>query len=541
MISSRIKIFVDENEFDFADRGGETGAKFKLNAETSVTKLKQHFFGVLKEKGELVRFSKINATPDSELARAISSPDALIACFHEDPPNLRCRLLQHTKGGLMLTGGFLNKWTFDHPATVSIVTSTHQADRLTKSFRHLPARFFPLNPTIDSNFFEVGFAGYPEDPREQTKHLIYAGRWIANKGCCQLIRAINRWNCGVKTLEMIGEFEQGFPIIQSGGTHVNYPAFYAREVIGRNSALQICATPSIPSAKLAEHFNKATAFAYLSFHEDENYGLAPREAAACGAIPIVTDWCGLGEFGKNACGGLVQTWATLGGVRYSLREASKEVARIVSWPLERKQYASELNRHLVTTECSGANSLHQITKALESLLALPTAPPPGGGWRCSSRLERLVSQGPPSFRSIPLHHCCSDPEGLYVEGLGYNVQNYSEAKLLTAIQGLYTTWPTPPQVRPGICLHGFWRMGLWHDEQALVEFGFPGPRLLRFSNSEWSVVLGAAKPLLQGDYAFEIKNFSAVEVFQRAIELGYLVPDDPMKCDMPEAGWKNFL
>lgn len=531
MITSKIKIFVDENEFDFADRGCETDTNFKINSETSVLKLKRHFFEVLEEIGELVRFSKINATIDSEIARAVSSPDTLIACFHEAPPNLPCRLLQHTKGGLMLTGGFLSKWTFDHPATVSIVTSAHQADRLTKSFSHLPVHIFPLNPTIDSHFFEVRHVGSPEDAGKQTNQLIYAGRWIANKGYCQLIRAMNRWNCGVNTLEMIGDFEQDFPISQSGGTHVNYPAFHAREVIGRNPSLQIRATPAMPSAKLAGHFHKATAFAYLSFHEDENYGLAPREAAACGAIPIVTDWCGLGEFGKNACGGLVRTWATLGGVRYSLKEVSKEVARIVSWPLERKQNASELNRHLVRTECSGANSLHQMTKALESLLALPPAPPPGGGWRCPSRLERLVSQGPPSFRNIPLHGSCSDPEGLYVEGLGYNEQNYSEAKLLTAIQGLYTTWPTPPRVRPGICLHGFWRIGLWHDERALVEFGFPGPRLLRFSNSEWSVVSGAAKPLSQGDYAFEIRDFSAAEVFQRTIELGYLVPDDPMKCD----------
>jgi glycosyltransferase involved in cell wall biosynthesis len=540
MITSRIKIFVDENEFDFDDRGYEAGENFKLNAETSVSKLKQHFFGVLEGLGELVRYSTVDATLDSELARALSSPDTLIACFHEAPPNLPCRLLQHTKGGLMLTGGFLGKWTFDHPATVSIVTSAHQADRLTKSFRHLPVRFFPLNPTIDSHFFEGGFVGSPEDAGRQTNQLIYAGRWIANKGLCQLIRGMNRWNCGVKTLEMIGEFEQGFQISQSGGTHVNYPAFHAREAIERNQSLQIRATPSMSPAKLAVHFHKATAFAYPSFHEDENYGLAPREAAACGAIPIVTDWCGLGEFGKNACGGLVRTWATLGGVRFSLKEMSKEVARIVSWPVEKKQNAFELNRHLVRSECSGANSLQQMTQALETLLALTPAPPPSGGWRCSSRLERLVSHGPPSFRNIPLHRSSSDPEGLYVDGLGYNEQNYSEAKLLTAIQGLYTTWPAPPEVRPGIRLHGFWRLGLWHDECVLVEFGFPGPRLLRFSNSDWRVVSAAAKPLSQGDFAFEIRSSRAAEVFQRAIELGYLVPDFPMECKMPEPNCESF-
>jgi hypothetical protein len=274
-------------------------------------------------------------------------------------------------------------------------------------------------------------------------------------------------------------------------------------------------------------------FVYLSFHEDENYGLAPREAAACGAIPIVTDWCGLGEFGRNAMGGLVRTWPTLGGIRYSLKQAMMEMVRIMSWSSTQREHASAFNKELVASECSGRDSARQMADALATLLELPAAPPPEGGWRCSSRLERLVAHGPASFENAVRKMTGVDRQGLYVEGLGIGSQSHSEADLLAAIQALYTTWSVAPTLKTGLRLHGFWRVGLWEQERALVEFGFPGPRFLRFSEIEWRTVTASVILLGSGDIAFELRDGLAVKVFQCAIELGYLVPDDPMCCYLP--------
>jgi len=535
MISSRINIFVDENEFDFGREKTPARSAFKLDSETSVLKQKAHYFDTLSKLGEVVRFNRADATVGSPLAAALAASDSMVASFHEPPPELPCRLLQHTKGGLMLPEGFLGKWTFDHPSTVSIVTSSHQASRITRSFANLPLHVFPFYPTISSVFLEPNEAAVEgmKDGRNPS-HLVYGGRWIANKGLCQLVRALKPRQGGVKSVEFIGEFEPDFPLSQSGGTHINYPEFHAREVLQANPLLSIWETQSLPAPALASRFRRATAFAYLSFHEDENYGLAPREAAACGAAPVLTDWCGLGEFGRSAHGGIVRTWPTLGGIRYSLTEALAETERVMGWTQQQKNEAETFNRAWVASECSGANSIQQMGRALQTLLGLPAAPPPDGGWRCPSRVERLIAHGPSSFKNALSPQSVSAPKGLYVEGLGRGDQPFSEASFFAAIQGLYTTWPGTPKLLPGVRLHSFWRAALWNQERALVEFGYPGPRVLRFTEAEWQVVSSSAIPQATGDLVFDISDGVAVEVFQRTIELGYLVPDDPMQCDLPE-------
>ncbi len=533
MISSTIKIFVDENEFDFIRDAPVPGSAFVLNSETSVSRLKAHFFETLSELGEVIKFSRADAVRGGELARAIDSPDALVAAFHESPPELACRLLQHTKGGLMLPGGFLDGWA-QRSSTVLLVTSQHQAQRLTTAFASSTIQVFPFYPRVDKEYLESGDVSTSDNEDDWHADLLYAGRWIANKGVSQVVRALDHWRCDVNSLHLIGGYEKGFPISQSAGDHSIYPDFYNRETLMRCDSLQIKSEPPLPARLLASRFRRTHILVYPSFHEDENYGLVPREAACCGAIPIVTDFCGLGEFGRNSSCGIVRTWPTLGGVRYSLRDFSVELQRLVSQSPGQRNAARVKNQHLVQSECSGVNSLKQMTAAIRTLMESPSEPPPQGGWRCSARIENLASTGPPTFREALSRRSDCSYSGIYVDGTGYHNERYSEPHFLQAIQSLYTTWPQPPRLRPGVILHGFWRVGLWSDERALVEFGFPGPRVLRFSEADWKVVQASARSLGKRDFAFEISNLRAAEVLQSAVDLGYLVPHDPMTCDLPE-------
>jgi hypothetical protein len=533
MVSSSIKIFVDEREFDFSRHAQATGGKFKLDSETSVSRLKAHFFETLGGLGKVVKFSRADATPGGELACAIASPEALVASFHESPPELVCRLLQHTKGGLMLPGGFLDGWAF-RPSTTLLVTSQHQAQRLSAAFRASPLQVFPFYPRVDPEYLTSGDPGTSVPSGESRADLLYAGRWIASKGVGQIARAVDHWRCNVKSFHLVGGFEQGFPISQCAAIHSVYPDFFNREILLRFDSMELTSEPPLPPRLLASRFHHADYLVYPSFHEDENYGLVPREAACCGAIPVVTDFCGLGELGRSASCGIVCTWSTLGGVRYSLRDFSMELQRLVSHSPSQRLVAQLTNRSFVQAECSGADSLKQIAAAIRPLMERPPGPPPQGGWRCSERIENLAATGPATFRKALCQASASTPAGLYVDGTGYYNKRYSEAHLLQAIQGLYTTWPHPPRLRPGVHLHGFWRVGLWRDERALVEFGFPGPRVFRFTATDWKVVQAAARPFGKGDYAFDISNTAAAEALQPAVDLGYLVPHDPMICDLPE-------
>ena len=533
MISSSIKIFVDENEFDFSRDTSATVEEFKIDSETSVSGLKAHFFETLSAFGKVVKFSRSDSGPGGDLARAINSPEAFVATFHEPPPELACRLLQHTKGGLMLPGGFLDGWA-QRPSTVLLVTSQHQVKRLTAAFGSSPLKVLPFYPRVDKEYLGSGDISTSDHEDEWRADLLYAGRWIANKGVSQVVCALDHWRCEVKGLHLIGDYEKGFPISQSAGIHSIYPDFYKRETLTRCCSLQLTSEPPLPPRLLSSRFRRAHFVVYPSFHEDENYGLVPREAAFCGAIPIVTDFCGLGEFGRNASCGIVRTWPTLGGVRYSLRAFSVELQRLISQSPAQRHAAHLRNQYLVQTECSGANSLKQMAAAIHTLMESPQAPPPQGGWRCSARIENLAATGPATFREALSRRSDCSHSGIYVDGTGYHNERYSEAHFLQAIQGLYTTWPRPPRLRLGVLLHGFWRVGLWNDERALVEFGFPGPRLLRFTSADWQLVREAAKPFGQGDFAFVINNARVVAVLQQAVELGYLVPHDPTTCDLPE-------
>ena len=256
-MKTALKIFVDENEFDFAGATPSRGGIFKLDSETSVSKLKAHFFETLCRLGEIVEFKRDEAKPCSELARALSAADVFVATFHEEPPPLTCRLLQHTKGGLMLTGGFLGGWTFDHPGTVSIVTSELQGSRIRQAFPSLPLRLFPLYPEIGSEFLDAEATGHCEDTNVRLPgHLLYAGRWIANKGLVQTARALRLGDVGVTSFETVGQFEPNFPISQSGGGHSNFPTFLRREFVDRDAHVKLIQTPSLPASALALSYQR---------------------------------------------------------------------------------------------------------------------------------------------------------------------------------------------------------------------------------------------------------------------------------------------
>lgn len=534
MISSTIKIFVDENEFDFIRDAPVPESAFVLNSETSVSRLKTHFFETLSELGEVIKFSRGDAISGGELARAIDSPDTLIAAFHESPPELSCRLLQHTKGGLMLPGGFLGPWTL-RESTFNLVETKRQMVQINQS-----GATWPLNLGVYAQRLarEVFFSNHSRAPSigrntDQTA-LIYAGRFIPNKGLAQLIRGLNLWPLIGCSIKMVGDWEPNFFNSQSGGQCPHFRRWFEREVISRNLVTSLSVIPPVPQECLAQLYEEADAFVYPSFHEDEASGNAPHEAVLSGIPAVVTDWSGLGQLGRATRGGAVPTYPTLGGIRYSLRALREQIKRISQAEhcvvydeiLKDAEWVKETFEPMVMRR--------SLSSGIMGLLHHSTAPPLPGGWRTAERLEMMIRYGPPVVKDALVVNSSAVINGLYSDGLGYEHHDYSEAHFLTAIQSLYTTWPQPPRLRPGVSLHGFWRIGLWSDERALVEFGFPGPRVLRFSEADWKVVQASARPLGKGDFAFEIFNHRAAEVLQPAVDLGYLVPHDPMACDLPE-------
>jgi glycosyltransferase involved in cell wall biosynthesis len=459
MITQPIKIFVDENEFDFERRALAQGGVFQLNSETSVSNLKAHYFETLGECGEIVKFSRSDVAYEGTLSRTLQAPGAVVASFHEAPPDVACRLLQHTKGGLMLPGGFLGPWTF-RKATLSLVETVRQKEQIESAGGTLPihlgvfAQRLPTHLFFSDNGKEVTDHGMDWGGCDSEWRLVYAGRLIPNKGISQLIRALNLWPIRKVKLTLVGSYEPDFFISQAGVNCPHFEAWFTREILDRNRKLAISRISPVPQTKLADIFRSSDAFICPSFHEDEASGNAAHEAVLCGLPAIVTDWCGLGQLGRNNRGGALATYPTLGGVRFSLYALRRQIKKVLISETAVAPREVDKDKEWVWSTYDPNWMKDSLQKALDFLIEKPAEPPLPGGWRCSARLKWIKRNGPNLFREALSVSVDSIPDGLYVAGTGYENDDYSEAHFLAAIQGLYTTWPKPPRLRTGVLLHG---------------------------------------------------------------------------------------
>jgi glycosyltransferase involved in cell wall biosynthesis len=494
---------------------------FQINSTTSVNKLKAHFFETLQNIGTII---KVDTAKEFEKTRELCSQnDVIFVSFHESPPDgTKCRLLQHTKGGLMVTGGFLDKWTFGS-ATMNIVTSLKQAEQLKNRLGKSAPMLGVFTPEIDTDFFRIPSIKERQEAKNSHEiendyfHIVYAGRLISNKGICQLIRALNLLPEEKIRITIAGNFEPDFFIYQSNTYNTTFDMFFQRETI-KKSKHPISFISSREKEELRELFWSADCFVYPSFHEDENFGITPREAILCGVPAIVSDFCGLGALSETQSE-LLNTYSSLGGVRFSISEFKNVLLKIIY----SKENNKKANRDKIKQECNNETASDSLKNACIELLK--TTPfEPIGGWRSNERLKQLLKNAPEKFKKAVELAKQPIPEGLYVDGSGQFGTEFSDAHFLTAIQSLYTTFPDMPTVEIGKNYHSFWRISLWKEEFAIVEFGFPGARMKRYSKEDWECLNRNSKQQ-NNELIFQPKEKKAEELIQELVLLGYIVPD----------------
>ncbi|WP_366186483.1 glycosyltransferase [Flavobacterium ovatum] len=525
-----MRFIVPISEFDFySNLDEDTHENFPvLDASTSVNYLKAHYFESLAKIGEII---KVSPSQDSELLKQLCTQDDVIfATFHENPPDdLACRLLQHTKGALMTTGGFLNRWTF-REATLNIVTSQKQSKQLYNGLGEVAPTLGVLVPKLNTDIFCLPTDIERESAKKWFKvkkecfHIVYAGRFIANKGIAQLIRALNISGEQNIRVTLVGDFEPDFFIYQSNANHTTFSQFFDREILESNKFCDLICLKSMDHHTLRSLFWSADCFVYPSFHEDENFGITPREAILCGLPTVVSDFCGLGQL-ASIKGGVVKTYPTLGGVRYSLKQLSEEIIKIKSWTKKQQIENKHFNAEWITNECNPDKSIELLKAEAFKFLRILPEEAPIGNWRSKERFDKWMEQAPNSFQEAVKLNSKLYPEGLYVDGTGdIGVGWFSEPHFFTAIQGLYTTYSSPQEIVKGNGYRGFWRIKLWEEEKAIVEFGFPGPRIKRYNETNWMYLRKSVNTM--DDPIFYPNNQKNIELVQELVQLGYLVPDD---------------
>lgn len=520
------KFLVHIDDFDISVFCKKKLIEQKLTSSTSVNKLKFDFFFLLSNIGKLIQID--STFSKSEIETLCKEKNVIYAAVHGNPPDdVACKFLSHSLGGFMVTGGFLGGWEF-RDATTNIVTSETQALQMRKSLKKACPNISIITPSISTGTFRI--------PTDNEKHsikknkeifeLIYAGRFISNKGIAQLVRALNIWPSKNIQLTLVGDFEPDFFIYQSNAYHATFQDFFTREIIDKSPNVTIKMHSAVASKKLKQFYWDSDCFVYPSFHEDENFGLAPREAMMCGIPSVVTDFCGLGQL-SGSKGEIVKTYPTLGGVRYSLLELNKKIDAIRNWTDNKKEDNKSENISFIKEECNQEKALHSLKKAIEKLNDTNNDSAPTGGWRSKERFESLVEKNNAFFKKAIKNKDKPIPHGLYVDGTGSVPDGkwFSEADFMQTIQSIYTTLSEPPKVKKGEFYRGFWRIALWEQERSIIEFGFPGPRVKRYTEKDWNILFASSVIEKDKEVVFIPKLKNQIVLIQELIDLGYLVPD----------------
>jgi glycosyltransferase involved in cell wall biosynthesis len=518
----RFLVHQEDYRIDSSEYSDE--ASQKLSASTSVNKLKLEFYGGLKDIGQLIQIG--DETDKSELKALCLAGNTIYASMHGNPPDwLHCRFLNHSLGSFLLSGGFLRGWNLIE-STVNLVTSSRQKNQMGHGLGNSCPNLGVFTPGIENELF------YPSEEGKRTTskknfRITYSGRLIANKGIAQAVRALNFWPIPGASLQLIGDFEPDFFLYHSNACHTTFPMFFQREVIDKSPYLTISQKEAKPREGLREEYWESDCFIYPSFHEDENFGLAPREAILSGLPVIVSDFCGLGNL-CNTSGFAIKTYPSLAGVRFSLRELADSLHKIKIRTREETVLNSSNDAAFVKKECDRTIAKRDLAEAIHSLMQKPVGPPPIGGWRSKDRVDRWDKSGNILFEKAVQLRNELPLDGLYVDGTGFPPEGsyFSNSHFMQAIQSLYTSLPLPPEAEKNKIYRGFWRIGLWAEENAIVEFGFPGPRVFRLSPNDFLNLKECGFQTNLGEVAFLPKKASQLILIQKLIDLGYLVPDE---------------
>jgi hypothetical protein len=93
------------------------------------------------------------------------------------------------------------------------------------------------------------------------------------------------------------------------------------------------------------------------------------------------------------------------------------------------------------------------------------------------------------------------------------------------VYGAYSAAKMPPQVEAHTSWRGFFRVALWPEEQCLVEFGFPGPRIRRYPPDDWESLRSCAREEQSNDFVFVPETPRQTQLLQELVNFGYLVED----------------
>jgi glycosyltransferase involved in cell wall biosynthesis len=500
---------------------------FILDDSTSVAKQKKHFLECIRSFGAITPLDE--KLSYSELASLFKKPDVIFLEVHggRTPPLwgiIPKRTLWHSLGTLMYPHGIYKELASPFNK-VSLVLTDFQRKRLEQYLKEAIAPMAVFAPMLEEKNF------YLPDKKQRQRargklgvsnreiHIVYAGRWLVTKGICQLLRVLHLWPIKNARVTLVGDFTPGFPLQQVGASHVTFEDYFKRECVNNKQRIRVEFMKAQPPQGLREIFWSADLFVYPSLHEDENFGMTPREALLCGVPVVVTDFCGLYPLASHMPWRGINTYPTLHGARYGLRQFRDLIAQALEIKREFPYLSYDT---LVKRECDPNASRANLEKAIKLLLNAHLKTPfdiQGAQKQMMVNLLRYADgRIIRAFNGVNKKY----PEGALIDGMGLP---FAQNEVFRVIQGMYTTLPDRPTVENGSFWRGFFPIVLWREEKKLVERGFPGPRMKYYSSREWRTLASCAKAERVNEIIFSPRRKAEIKLTQELVDLGYLVPE----------------
>lgn len=493
----------------------------KLTSATSVFAYRRWLFDCLRRLGDLVPL-ELESIDERSLVLLFKKKKAIYVVASINPyvmnwQRIPGRFLILSCGNFLIPEFFYGN-QYSSFAKAHLVSTEFEEKILKKIFRNSLGYITTFSPYIDTNFFRLPTSRERKEAREKFGikkndfHMVFAGRWIVTKGVYQLIRTLDLWP--TKDFKLTLTAEKKPEDYRIGLSKEKEFLLFAKNEIDmkRRTWLKFCPAKN-DRFFLRELFWSADLFVSPSIHPDENFGITPREALSCGVPSVTTNFCGLRPLADLMPWQGIDSYPTPAGLRFSLgdlRDKLNEAKRLA------KDFSPDSYRQLLRGDYNPEKSLRNLEHAVRYLVDQPAE----SVLSFSKSIFELKKKLLGGIDSEMLKFIFNRAQDLLDTAIFYGDRIFDFE--LLALQSLYTAKATPPKIRIGQVLGGFFRVSLWPAERTLVEFSSPVPRIKKFTNKQW-LNLKSCTHKLKGEQVFIPTDKNQVDLIQELVDLGYLV------------------
>ncbi|MFH1854038.1 MAG: glycosyltransferase family 4 protein [Candidatus Omnitrophota bacterium] len=517
----QIKFYMLEKEY--LGVFGENKAKtFTIDEGTAVAAYKRWFFDCLSRLGKIVLVNE--KIGEKKLRMLLGRQDAIFVSVNlllgKKIPH---RFLFLSLGSFLLPQDFYDFLKILPSAQVNLVSTKFQLGHLNSCVGSLAPKMAVFSNRVNTDYYTIPdrkerlIARKKQGIKNRQLHIVYAGRWIATKGICQLIRALDIWPTHNVVVTLAGNIEEKNRPVFSFASHKTFSNFLNEELLRDKKRPWLHFQQAKDKQGLRDLFWSADLFVNLSIQPDEDFGLTPRQAMSCGVPVVTTNFCGLRPLAESMPWKGVDTYPTLFGSRFSLRQFRILLEQAIT---ERNLQPAGQNRNFVMRECNPQDLKSNLKKAIEYLMnKKPELPLDIENTRRKIK-KQLFSITDSRLLKYFIELRRELPKGAYVYGDGPDCYQFP------IMQGLYSVMSARPKVEKSSKWRGFFRIALWDNERAILEFGFPGPRVRRYPKKLWSSLTKCSHYSEPNEIVIIPSNKEQISIVQELVDLGYLVPDD---------------